>query len=166
VSKLLLHLIGLAQQTIRWSSNYSVKRIFFSLAPLLGSSLSYWSTELITQFLDLPQAVGLLGRMISSSQGLYLNRGQHKHRKTQTYIKLPCPVRDSNLQSLPPSDRRRFMTQTARLQRPVWKGIDYGKWSTYLHSCTTEIRKSTAVSSASSQKQSFVLAAALSVLNR
>jgi hypothetical protein len=30
------------------------------------------------------QPVGLLGRVISSSQGLYLNTGQHKHR-TNTY---------------------------------------------------------------------------------
>jgi hypothetical protein len=63
---------------------------FFPLAPLLGSSFPYWRTRLITQFLDLSQVVGLLGRVISSSQGLYLNTGQHKHRKTRTHIKLPC----------------------------------------------------------------------------
>jgi hypothetical protein len=60
---------------------------FFPLAPLLESSLPYWSTGLITQFLDLSQAIGVLGRVISSSQGLYLNTGQHKHKKnadTQT----------------------------------------------------------------------------------
>jgi hypothetical protein len=39
------------------------------------------------------QSVGLLGRVIDPSQGLYLNTGQHKHRKTharththQTYM--------------------------------------------------------------------------------
>jgi FAD synthase len=32
------------------------------------------------------QTVGLLGRVIGSSQGLYLNTGQHKHRiNTYTY---------------------------------------------------------------------------------
>jgi hypothetical protein len=31
-------------------------------------------------FLTCPQSAGLLGRVISSSQGLYLNTGQHKHR--------------------------------------------------------------------------------------
>jgi hypothetical protein len=41
----------------------------FSLAPLLGSSPPYWSTWLITQFLDLSQAVGLLGRVIAAKVG-------------------------------------------------------------------------------------------------
>jgi hypothetical protein len=38
------------------------------------------------------QTVGLLGRVIISSQGLYLNTGQHKHRiNTYTYkISMPC----------------------------------------------------------------------------
>jgi hypothetical protein len=38
------------------------------------------------------QTVGLLGRVISSSQGLYLNRGQYKHRiNTYTYqTSMPC----------------------------------------------------------------------------
>jgi hypothetical protein len=93
----------------------------FHLAPLLGSSLPHWSTELITQFLDLSQAVGLLGQVVSSSQGLYLNTGQHKYRKTRTYIIYRCPRRDSNPQSRPPSDRRWFMPQTSRLPRPTWQ---------------------------------------------
>jgi hypothetical protein len=92
---------------------------FFPLAPLLGSSLPYWSTRLIAPFLDLSQTVGLLGRVISSSQGLYLNTGQYKHRKTRTYIEHPCPRRDSKPQSRPLSDRRLFMPQTARLPRPT-----------------------------------------------
>jgi hypothetical protein len=37
------------------------------------------------------QKVGLLGRVISSSQGLYLNTEQHKHR-INTYTKHPCLV--------------------------------------------------------------------------
>jgi hypothetical protein len=79
---------------------------FLPLAPLLGSSLTYWSTGLITQSLCHSQVVGLLGRVISSSQGLYLNTGQHKHRKMRTHIKHQCPRRDSNPQSRLPSDRR------------------------------------------------------------
>jgi hypothetical protein len=35
------------------------------------------------------QTVGLLGRVISSSQVLYLNTGHHKHR-IDTHIKYPC----------------------------------------------------------------------------
>jgi hypothetical protein len=60
---------------------------FLSLAPLLGSLLPFWNIGLITQFLVLSQVVGLPGWVISSSQGLYLNTGQHKHRKMQTHIK-------------------------------------------------------------------------------
>jgi hypothetical protein len=55
----------------------------------VGSSLLYWSKGLIAQSPDLSQAVGLFGRVISSSQGIYLNTGQHKHRKTRTPIKHP-----------------------------------------------------------------------------
>jgi hypothetical protein len=105
--------------------------VLFSLAPLLGSLLPYWSTGLITQFLDLSQAVGLLGRVISSSQGLYLNTGQHTHRKTRTHIKYPCPRRYSNPQSRSLSDRRLFMPQTARLPRPA--RVPVGAGFSYFH---------------------------------
>jgi hypothetical protein len=48
-------------------------------------------------FLIYLRAVELLGRVISSSQGFYLNTRQHKHRKTHIHtIKHPCPRRDSN----------------------------------------------------------------------
>jgi hypothetical protein len=50
-------------------------QFFLPLAPI-------WSIGLISQFLDHSQMVGFLGCVISSSQGLYLNTGQHKHRKT------------------------------------------------------------------------------------
>jgi hypothetical protein len=61
----------------------------WDLAPILEHRADY-SVSLIFS-----QAVGLLERVISSSQGLYLNTGQHKHRKTRTHIKHPCPRRDS-----------------------------------------------------------------------
>jgi hypothetical protein len=44
----------------------------------LCSPLGPW--PLIFSFMIILQTVGLLGRVISSSQGLYLNTGQHKHR--------------------------------------------------------------------------------------
>jgi hypothetical protein len=65
----------------------------------------FWSIGLISQFLDHSQTVGLLRRVISSSQGLYLNAGQHKHRKMHTHIKHPCPELDSNPQFRLPSER-------------------------------------------------------------
>jgi hypothetical protein len=50
--------------------------------------LPLWSIGLISQFLDHLQTVGLLGRVTSSSQGLCLNTGQHKHR-INAYTHIP-----------------------------------------------------------------------------
>jgi hypothetical protein len=49
---------------------------------------SFVGPWLLFQFLDpFTQSVGLLGRGISHSQGLYLNTGQHKQNKrTQTFM--------------------------------------------------------------------------------
>jgi hypothetical protein len=44
----------------------------------LYSPLGPW--PLIFSFMIILRTVGLLGRVISSSQGFYLNTGQHKHR--------------------------------------------------------------------------------------
>jgi hypothetical protein len=74
-----------------------------------SSCSHFWSIGLISQFLDQSQTVGLLGRVINSSQCLYLNTGQRKHRKTHTDIKHPCPEQDSNPRSQPPSERRQYM---------------------------------------------------------
>jgi hypothetical protein len=94
----------LTKSLICFSSSCPLTR---DLAPILEHRADF----------SVSQAVGLLGREISSSQGLYLNTGQHKHTKTRTHIKHPCPERNSNPQSRPPSDRRLFMPQTARLPR-------------------------------------------------
>jgi hypothetical protein len=48
------------------------------------------------------QTVGLLGRVISPSQGLYLNKGQHKHRITLTtdiYTLRGIRTHDSSVQA-------------------------------------------------------------------
>jgi hypothetical protein len=65
--------------------------------------------------LIISKTVGLLGRVISSSQSLYLNTGQHKHR-INTYS---CLVWDWNPRSRLPSERRPFMFQTAGLPWPA-----------------------------------------------
>jgi hypothetical protein len=51
-----------------------------------------WALAYAFQFHDHLLRVRLLGRMISQSQGLYLNTGQHKHRiNTYTYqTSMPC----------------------------------------------------------------------------
>jgi hypothetical protein len=59
-------------------------RIFFSLAysPNMCLGLPPWNSPFHLGFLDLRHSVGLLLRVISLSQGLYL---YNKHRKTHTY---------------------------------------------------------------------------------
>jgi hypothetical protein len=56
----------------------------------LYSPLGPW--RMIFQFMIILQTVGLLERVISSSQGLYLNTEQHKYRiNTYTYqTSMPC----------------------------------------------------------------------------
>jgi hypothetical protein len=58
-------------------------------------------------FLNHRQSVGLLGRVISSSQGLYLYTNTEKPIYTNT--KHPCPELDSNPRSRLPSERRQYM---------------------------------------------------------
>jgi hypothetical protein len=91
-----------ALHCVKAKRRYETYFYFFLLLPL-------WSRGLIYQFLDYSQTVGLLGRVISSSQGLYLNTGQHKHRKTHTHINHPWPewirTHDPSL----PSERRQYM---------------------------------------------------------
>jgi hypothetical protein len=64
-----------------------LNRFFFHW---LYSPLEPW--PLIFGFMIILQTVGLLGRVISSKQGLYLNTGQHKHRiNTYTHqTSMPC----------------------------------------------------------------------------
>jgi hypothetical protein len=55
--------------------------IFMALQPLLGPGLFFSSIIIFTQ------TVGLLGRVMTPSQGRYLHAGQHKHRiNSYTYI--------------------------------------------------------------------------------
>jgi hypothetical protein len=54
----------------------------FLIAPTLGSLLLLEHGAEFPQFLDQGQSVGLLGRVISASQGLYLYTNTEKH----TYI--------------------------------------------------------------------------------
>jgi hypothetical protein len=50
--------------------------------PFLSTPYSYGVESFIFLWIY-TQTVGLLGRVIGPSQGLYLNTGQHKHRKTR-----------------------------------------------------------------------------------
>jgi hypothetical protein len=82
---------------------------FFSLA--LQPQFRPWPTSMkltvsLPFFLDLRQSVGLLGPVISSSQGLYLYTNTEKRTHTHTNTNHPCPGWDSNRQSRLPSVRR------------------------------------------------------------
>jgi hypothetical protein len=79
------------------------------LTYLIRSSYTLWRRGLFFILITL-QTVGLLGRVISSSQGLYLNTRQHKHRiNIHTHTKHPCLMLDSNPQSRLPSEQRQYM---------------------------------------------------------
>jgi hypothetical protein len=66
----------------------------------------FWALDSF-QFPDLFTIGRLLGRVISSSQGLYLNTEQ---TYIHTHTKHPCPKWDSNPWSQGPSERRQFMS--------------------------------------------------------
>jgi hypothetical protein len=57
------------------------KNCFISIPLILYS----YSVEVFIFLWIYTQSVGLLGRAIDPSQGLYLNTGQHKHRITHTH---------------------------------------------------------------------------------
>jgi hypothetical protein len=52
------------------------------VCPNLGLGLPPWNSPFHFGFLDLRHSVGLLGRVISSSQGLYLYTNTEKHTQT------------------------------------------------------------------------------------
>jgi hypothetical protein len=71
------------------------------------------------QLLDLGQSVGLLGRVISSSQGFYPYTNTEK-RTHNTNTKHPWPRRDLNPRSQRPSERRPL---GYRDRLPLWLAI-------------------------------------------
>jgi hypothetical protein len=56
---------------------------------LLNPFLLYITVSSLVYHLIILQTVGPLGRVISSSQGLYLNIGQHKHRINTYQTSMP-----------------------------------------------------------------------------
>jgi hypothetical protein len=89
----------------KWSNIDNVEPVpiiffFYGCTALVG--LGRFSSSLIYT-----QSVGLLGRLISPSQGCYLEIGQHKHRinaHRHSYLE-----RDSNQRSQRPSERGQVM---------------------------------------------------------
>jgi hypothetical protein len=74
-----------------------------------GSTALFWALASFFNFvMFFTQTVGLLGRLISSSQGRYLHTGQHKHRiKAHTDIHASSGIRshDPSLRASEALDR-------------------------------------------------------------
>jgi hypothetical protein len=88
-----------------------------------------WNSPFYFGLLDLRHSVGLLGRVISSSQGIYLYTNTEK--RTHTNTKHACPERNWNPRSRLPSERRQCMPQTARLPWPALLGLVRSKWDVF-----------------------------------
>jgi hypothetical protein len=78
-------------------------------SPNLGLGLPPWNSPFHFGFLDLRQSVGLIGRVISSSQSLYLYTNTEKHTHTHTHTKHPCHEWYSNPRFQCPSERKQCM---------------------------------------------------------
>jgi hypothetical protein len=108
-----------------WCLNFQSEEIVFNFKTTILHSeyletypSIYCSTVLVDlgrffNFLIYSHSIGLLGRGIIPSQGLYLHREQHKHRINDTDIRV-CLEWDSNPRSQSSRGRRRFMPQTSR----------------------------------------------------
>jgi hypothetical protein len=83
------------------------RRSFFTASLSLSSSTALWTLVAFSVSSSYTQSVGLLGRGISPSQGLYLYREQRKHRINAH--KHPCLEWDSNPRSQRSRGLRRFI---------------------------------------------------------
>jgi hypothetical protein len=82
---------------------------FLWLYSPIEASAASMKLSVSLQLLDLGQSVGFLGRVINSSQGLYLYTNTEK-RTHNTNTKQQCPEWDSNPRSPRPRERKHFMT--------------------------------------------------------
>jgi hypothetical protein len=114
---IVLALDGGCVGNFRWNMKYSEKTCpsatscsYINFSPLgttapVGLGLPPWNSPFhFGFFLNLRQSIGLLGRVISSSQGFYLYTNTEK--RTHTNTKHPCPECYSNPRSRFPSERR------------------------------------------------------------
>jgi hypothetical protein len=92
---------------LRWGKEKL--HFFFSLSPLWIRSIGLFQFRIISEIMNHRQTVGLLGRVISSSQGLCLHRTtQHRQMRTNIYALNGIRTRD------PVYQRSRSAPQTAR----------------------------------------------------
>jgi hypothetical protein len=103
--------------------NYSILFFFGATAPILASAYLH-ETLRFTSVSDLRQSTGLLGRVISLSQGFCLYTNTEKRARAPN-TKRPRPEWDSNPRSRPPSERKQC---TDRLPCPVLLYLTYSKF--------------------------------------
>jgi hypothetical protein len=72
-----------------WALSAAIQVSFFlwRYRPNLGHGLLPWNSPFHFGFLDLRHSVGLPGRVISSSQGLYLYTYTHKHQTSMNWVR-------------------------------------------------------------------------------
>jgi hypothetical protein len=80
--------LGMGNPHQKFSRKFNLINCFLPLCSHLGACSHFWSIRLISQFLDHSQTVGLLGRVISPSQGLYLNteKRTHTHQTSMPWV--------------------------------------------------------------------------------
>jgi hypothetical protein len=107
-------------------NSHIVFRGYFKTIFFFGATAQIWALAYLHEtlrftsvFYILRQLVGLLGRVISSSQGSYLYTNTEKHTHIHTNTKHLCPEWDSNPRFRLPSERKQCMPHTARLPLPA-----------------------------------------------
>jgi hypothetical protein len=93
-----------------WSLVQGVLLTVYRISFLPHCSHTWEHRAEFPQFINQGQSVGLLGRVISSSQGLYLYTNTEN---TYTNTKHPCPEWDSNTRTQLPSERRHASDRSA-----------------------------------------------------
>jgi hypothetical protein len=89
------HMMTRSQTPDRSGGKPANNRLSYGATSPLGSLLPLLEHRAeFPQFLNQGQSVGLLGRVICSSQGLYLYTNTEKHTHTYTNTKHPCPEWD------------------------------------------------------------------------
>jgi hypothetical protein len=89
---------------LKYLSKWTTFLLIWRYNPNSGFGLPPCNFTFHFSLLDLRQSAGLLGRVISSSQGLYLYKTQ-KNAHTYTNTKHPCAEWDSNPRSWLPSEK-------------------------------------------------------------
>jgi hypothetical protein len=113
--RILENLLSSLHSRHSWDHNICSSALKFLIYIYYGSTALCWALTAFSVSWSYTQSVGLLGRGISPSQGLYLDTEQHNHRINAHKYRHPCLEWDSNPRSQRSSELRQFMPWAARL---------------------------------------------------